>query len=146
MCACGYVHTRRSVWHALIPPSHSLPSPRARPLACRGMCGVGMWVWTYVYNYLCIFVSVPLCTHVRTHARTHARTHTHIHTQTVIKATSVTFPEGKDVPKVSDKAREFIRKALAHDSNSRPDVMTIFMDPYLRQTGRQASAPYHTSS
>jgi len=34
--------------------------------------------------------------------------------QTIIKSTSVTFPEGKDVPKVSDKAREFIRKALAY--------------------------------
>ena len=41
-------------------------------------------------------------------------THTHTHTQTIIKSTSVTFPEGKDVPKVSDKAKEFIRKALAY--------------------------------
>jgi len=61
--------------------------------------------------------------------------------QTIIKSTSVSFPEGKDVPKVSDKAKDFIRKALSYTCASRPDVMTIFQDPYLRQTGRQASAP-----
>ena len=147
MCECGYVHTHARVCgtHTALPVTlFPPPSPRARPLACRCMCEVGMWVWTYVSNYLWICVFQYPCTCACTH--TCARAHTRAYTQTVIKATSVTFPEGKDVPKVSDKAREFIRKALAHDSSSRPDVMTIFMDPYLRQTGRQASAPHQTSS
>ena len=146
MCACVHVGTYT---HAGVCGMHSSLPVTLSPVLERVLwrvvaCEVGMWVWTYVSNYLWICVFQYPCTCACTH--TCARAHTRTYTQTVIKATSVTFPEGKDVPKVSDKAREFIRKALAHDSSSRPDVMTIFMDPYLRQTGRQASAPHQTSS
>ncbi|EKX38683.1 hypothetical protein GUITHDRAFT_76984 [Guillardia theta CCMP2712] len=82
--------------------------------------------------------------------------------QTITKSTSVSFPEGKDVPKVSDKAKEFIRKCLSYKQQDRPNVLTIFQvcplhfdpswlmmtwqDPYLRQTGRQASTNSTSSS
>lgn len=82
--------------------------------------------------------------------------------QTITKSTSVSFPEGKEVPKVSDKAKEFIRKCLSYKQQDRPNVLTIFQvcplqfdpswlmmawqDPYLRQTGRQASTNSTSSS
>lgn len=59
--------------------------------------------------------------------------------QVITKSTSVKFPEGKDVPKVSERAKEFVRRCLAYRASERPSVMGIFQDPYLRHTGRQAS-------
>ncbi|KAJ1485191.1 hypothetical protein T484DRAFT_1794576, partial [Baffinella frigidus] len=59
---------------------------------------------------------------------------------TITKSTSVKFPEGKDIPKVSERAKEFIRRCLAYRASERPSVMGIFQDPYLKHTGRQASS------
>jgi hypothetical protein len=50
--------------------------------------------------------------------------------QTITKSTSVRFPEGKEVPKVSDRAKEFCRRCLAYHQWERPDVLSIFQDPY----------------
>ncbi len=45
----------------------------------------------------------------------------------------VVFPQGQQQPKVSDGARNFIRRCLTARQDSRPDVLTICEDPYLRQ-------------
>lgn len=61
--------------------------------------------------------------------------------QTITKSTqSVPFPEGKDAPKVSDRAKDFCRRCLAYHQWERPDVLSVFQDPYLRQSGRFASS------
>ena len=41
--------------------------------------------------------------------------------------------------RVSDRAKEFVRRCLAYQQSDRPDVLAVFQDPYLRHTGRQAS-------
>jgi len=48
---------------------------------------------------------------------------------TIVNATQVAFPEK---PTVSEEAKEFIRRCLTHDMIKRPDVRTLYNDPYLR--------------
>lgn len=53
--------------------------------------------------------------------------------QTITKSTqSVPFPEGKESPKVSDRAKDFCRKCLAYHQWERPDVLSVFQDPYRK--------------
>jgi tousled-like kinase len=49
--------------------------------------------------------------------------------RTIVNATTVGFPSK---PIVSDEAKTFIRKCLTHDKDQRPDVWTLYNDPYLR--------------
>ncbi|KAG2381899.1 hypothetical protein C9374_005691 [Naegleria lovaniensis] len=50
---------------------------------------------------------------------------------TIVNATQVGFP---DKPSVSEEAKDFIRRCLTHDMAKRPDVKTLYNDPYLRGT------------
>ena len=53
--------------------------------------------------------------------------------QTILNAKRVEFPTGKDDPKVSAEAQEFIRRCLSYRVSERPDVLTLWDDPYLRK-------------
>lgn len=51
--------------------------------------------------------------------------------QTITNSTSVQFPA---TPKVSQEAKDFIKRCLVYSQSERPDVLTIFRDPYLRKS------------
>ncbi|EDQ90680.1 uncharacterized protein MONBRDRAFT_31879 [Monosiga brevicollis MX1] len=48
----------------------------------------------------------------------------------ILNAREVRFPEK---PKVSEEAKNFIRRCLTYDMRARPDVLTLSEDPYMRK-------------
>uniref|UniRef100_A0A5K3F758 Protein kinase domain-containing protein n=1 Tax=Mesocestoides corti TaxID=53468 RepID=A0A5K3F758_MESCO len=52
-----------------------------------------------------------------------------LHQNTILHARSIVFPS---VPKVSDAAKEFIRKCCTYQKELRPDVFQLFNDDYLK--------------
>mmetsp|Transcript_28737 Transcript_28737/g.93413 ORF Transcript_28737/g.93413 Transcript_28737/m.93413 type:complete len:416 (-) Transcript_28737:118-1365(-) len=61
---------------------------------------------------------------------------------TILRATEVQFPA---TPKISDEAKAFIRRCLAHRQELRPDMIQLCRDPYVNGTmaagkGRSSSA------
>lgn len=55
-------------------------------------------------------------------------------TQTMRNAVHVDFPSK---PSVSNEAKEFLRRCLAHSRHERPDLLNVFSDAYLANDKRK---------
>jgi len=63
--------------------------------------------------------------------------------QTILNAKNVDFP---DKPIVSQPAKDFIRRCLAHNVIERPDVQQICKDPFLQGSYKTKNSPRNTTS
>ena len=62
-----------------------------------------------------------------------------LHEHTILNAREVKFPANSSA-KVSQEAKDFIRRCLTYRKEERPDVLTIVQDPFINSKATAAAS------